>query len=139
MVLELLLEVLVQRARGHRPDWADQEAEDRIANLIRARGRSFLDAWERIIDLRVEDDPDPLGELRRLLTVARRASGVSEAGAETVIGDADGHAADVYGAVPGTAYLIRPDGHVAGRWKHLDPASVPPALARAAALSTQEG
>ncbi|MDH3369081.1 MAG: DUF1028 domain-containing protein, partial [Gemmatimonadota bacterium] len=27
--------------------------------------------WERIFDLRVEDHPDPLGELRRLLRVAR--------------------------------------------------------------------
>jgi len=40
---------LVTRARGHRHD-IDEEAAVRIADLIRARGRSFLDAWERVID-----------------------------------------------------------------------------------------
>src|SRR5690606_37755861 len=36
-------------ARHHR-DWHDEEAEDRIADLVRRRGRDFLDSWERIID-----------------------------------------------------------------------------------------
>ncbi len=34
--------------------------------------------WERIYDLRVEDHPDPLGELRRLLTVARAYRAATE-------------------------------------------------------------
>jgi len=46
---ERLLEWLIARARGHR-GWADDGAETRIADLIRARGRSFLDAWERVVD-----------------------------------------------------------------------------------------
>jgi hypothetical protein len=46
---EQLLEHLITRARGHR-DWPDEGAETRIADLIRARGKSFLDAWERVVD-----------------------------------------------------------------------------------------
>ncbi len=46
---ERLLDWLVNRARHHR-DWHDKEAEERIADLVRRRGRDFLDSWERIID-----------------------------------------------------------------------------------------
>lgn len=41
------------------------------AALMVVRGDPSAPPWERIFDLRVEDSPDPLGELRRLLTVAR--------------------------------------------------------------------
>ena len=44
-----LLEWLVKRARHHR-DWHDEEAEERIADLVRRRGTDFLDSWERIAD-----------------------------------------------------------------------------------------
>jgi 3-(3-hydroxy-phenyl)propionate hydroxylase len=33
------------------------------------------------------------------------------------VGDADGEIARLYAAVPGTLYLLRPDLHIAGRWK----------------------
>jgi hypothetical protein len=46
---EQILERLVQRAKGHR-GWHDEEAEVRIAELVRKRGRHFLDAWERVVD-----------------------------------------------------------------------------------------
>jgi Helicase conserved C-terminal domain len=46
---EQVLEWLIVRARHHR-GWSDDAAETRIADLIRARGKSFLDAWERLID-----------------------------------------------------------------------------------------
>lgn len=48
-VAEQLLGWLVERARGHR-DFYDQEAETSLADHVRARGKSFLDAWERVID-----------------------------------------------------------------------------------------
>lgn len=44
-----ILEALVQRGRKHR-EWHDAEAEERIEDELRARGRSFLDAWERVVD-----------------------------------------------------------------------------------------
>jgi hypothetical protein len=50
---ETVLEALVQRGRVHR-DWQDAEAEERIANELRARGKNFLDAWERVVDRAVE-------------------------------------------------------------------------------------
>lgn len=46
---ERLLSWMVSRARGHR-FFQDEEAEARIADLVRARGRSFFDAWERVVD-----------------------------------------------------------------------------------------
>ncbi len=46
---EQLLGHLVTRARCHR-DWPDGGAETRIADLLQARGKSFLDAWERVVD-----------------------------------------------------------------------------------------
>lgn len=46
---EQVLSRLVARARGHR-DFRDGEAEARLADYVSRRGRSFLDAWERVID-----------------------------------------------------------------------------------------
>ena len=45
--------------------------------------------------------------------------------------DIDGLAARRCDARPGTCYLIRPDQHVAARWRHFDAAAVRAALARA--------
>jgi hypothetical protein len=46
---ERVLARLVARARGHR-DFRDGEAEARLADYVLRRGKSFLDAWERVID-----------------------------------------------------------------------------------------
>jgi hypothetical protein len=48
-VANQLLEWIVKRAREHR-NFHDDEAETRIADLVRARGKSFFDAWERVAD-----------------------------------------------------------------------------------------
>ncbi|MBL8492547.1 MAG: FAD-dependent oxidoreductase [Rhodocyclaceae bacterium] len=45
--------------------------------------------------------------------------------------DPKGVAAKRYDAKPGTVYLVRPDQHVAARWRSLDPARVKAAVARA--------
>ena len=56
-------------------DAAQREGGDirglQSAALVVVSGDRSLPPWERIFDLRVEDHPDPLGELRRLLRVAR--------------------------------------------------------------------
>ncbi len=45
---------------------------------------------ERLIDLRVEDAPDPLGELRRLITMRRGYQHIEAAEAREVAGDLEG-------------------------------------------------
>lgn len=49
----------------------------------------------------------------------------------TVLHDRDGLAAQRYDARPGTAYLVRPDQHVAARWRRTELGLVRAALARA--------
>lgn len=46
---EEILEVLVKRGRKHR-EWYDAEAEDRITDELRARGKHDFDAWERVVE-----------------------------------------------------------------------------------------
>jgi 3-(3-hydroxy-phenyl)propionate hydroxylase len=49
----------------------------------------------------------------------------------TVLADAQAWSARRYDAKPGTAYLVRPDQHVAARWRAFDPPRVRAAVARA--------
>lgn len=53
--------------------------------------------------------------------------------------DAQGLATRRYDARPGTCYLIRPDQHVAARWRRFDAAAVGAALARATATTPGPG
>jgi 3-(3-hydroxy-phenyl)propionate hydroxylase len=48
--------------------------------------------------------------------------------------DFDGGLARRYGAAPGTTYLLRPDQHVAARWKAFEPDALRAAFARACAV-----
>jgi 3-(3-hydroxy-phenyl)propionate hydroxylase len=50
---------------------------------------------------------------------------------DTAVRDMQGLAAKRYDAKPGTCYLIRPDQHVAARWRRFDAQAVPAALQRA--------
>jgi 3-(3-hydroxy-phenyl)propionate hydroxylase len=54
-----------------------------------------------------------------------------EAPGLTTVQDVQGLVARRCDARPGTCYLIRPDQHVAARWRHLDAAAVQQALRRA--------
>jgi 3-(3-hydroxy-phenyl)propionate hydroxylase len=58
------------------------------------------------------------------------AATASAADVQTVV-DKKGVAAQRYDATPGTVYLVRPDQHVAARWRQLDVAKIKSALARA--------
>lgn len=62
------------------------------------------------------------------LVVAERGS--APAGLKTVI-DSKGRIRERYDLAPGSAYLARPDQHVAARWRSLDAARVRAAVARA--------
>ncbi|RDE51058.1 MAG: FAD-dependent oxidoreductase [Candidatus Accumulibacter meliphilus] len=60
------------------------------------------------------------------------ASGGGAAGAGLrVFEDCRGRYAERYDARPGTVYLLRPDQHIAARWRRLDAAAVAAALTRA--------
>ena len=56
--------------------------------------------------------------------------GQAPAGLKTLI-DNDGCIAERYDLRPGTTYLVRPDQHVAARWRALDASKIKAALARA--------
>ena len=58
--------------------------------------------------------------------------GTIRIGGEDGLADAAGLAAKRYDAEPGTAYLLRPDGYVAARFRHPTRAALDAALARAA-------
>ena len=67
----------------------------------------------------------------RTLLVTKQP-GTAPAGCTLVV-DHQGLAAQRFDALPGTAYLLRPDQHVAGRWRSLTDGVVSAALARATA------
>ncbi len=110
---EALLAALVTRARGHRK-FHDNEAETRIADLVRARGRSFLDAWERVVDK------------ARTGASSRTYSRNDRAGTEGVplLFTASDDPPDDHDArsfqVPTSMRDVEPSVHVWLRFKHLD-------------------
>lgn len=67
------------------------------------------------------EPPDGLGTIR--------------IGGEGGLADRENLAGARYDAAPGTAYLLRPDGYVAARFRHLTPPALEAALARAAGLN----
>lgn len=59
------------------------------AALVVVAGERSTRPWEKRFDLRVEDHPDPLGELRRLLTVARAYNAATEGDNHLTAGNVD--------------------------------------------------
>ncbi|NEV80784.1 FAD-dependent oxidoreductase, partial [Rhodopseudomonas sp. BR0C11] len=57
-------------------------------------------------------------------------------GGDSLLRDDDGVFAARYDATPGAAYLLRPDGYVAARFRHPTQAAVDAALARACGRGT---
>jgi 3-(3-hydroxy-phenyl)propionate hydroxylase len=96
--------------------------------LLRRLGPGFTlvaygDAWPETFDAGLE--------LTRLL-VAPDAVAQAPAGV-TVLRDVEGCFGRRYDALPGSVWLLRPDQHVAARWRTLRPGDVRLALARALA------
>lgn len=69
-------------------------------------------------------------------TLVVTAQAGNDAGDMTVLHDHDGLVAQRLNARPGTVYLMRPDQHVAARWRRFDLTAVQRALARATAQDT---
>jgi 3-(3-hydroxy-phenyl)propionate hydroxylase len=55
-------------------------------------------------------------------------AGAGLAGKDTFGVDATGKAFDLYDATPGAVYVVRPDGHVLGRWRSPQAAVVEQAI-----------
>ena len=80
------------------------------------------------------DGVAPAGLEASVLTVL--PAGASAAAGTASIVDAEGLLAERYDARPGTVYLLRPDQHVAGRWRRFDPDRIARAMRRATALES---
>jgi uncharacterized Ntn-hydrolase superfamily protein len=82
------------------------------AALLVVNDDRALPAWSgRIFDLRIEDHPDPLTELRRLLTLARAYNAMNEGDEFMTTGDVDA-AVEAYGR----AQALVPDNHEMVFW-----------------------
>ena len=86
-------------------------------------------------------EPEKAGTRFALLEFCNGAAADTPEGVEAIrIGgegglvDAKGLASARYDAEPGTAYLLRPDGYVAARFRHPTRSALDAALARAAGL-----
>ncbi len=76
--------------------------------------------------------------VRPLLVCAAGCGAPWRALGASVFEDAEGLFAGRYDAAPGTVYLIRPDQHVAARWRHFELRALREALARATGQQAEE-
>lgn len=110
---EQILAWLVTRARGHR-NFYDAEAEERIANLVRARGKSFFDAWERVVD------KARAGATRRTYSANNRAGSEGKPLLFTAEDDLPSDHDERAFQVPTSMRDVEPSAHVWVRFKQLD-------------------
>lgn len=73
-----------------------------------------------------------------VLVTAHAGTAPDKTAGLTVLHDRDGLMAQRMDARPGSCYLVRPDQHVAARWRRFDVTAVREALARATAQATAE-
>jgi 3-(3-hydroxy-phenyl)propionate hydroxylase len=112
----------VRTADGH--DWLLQVLGNRFQLLYYVEDAATLDAATAGTLAGLADGPIPV----QALVVAARGS--APLGLATVT-DTKGRIRERYDLQPGTAYLARPDQHVAARWRTLDATAVRAAVARA--------
>ncbi len=106
-----LAERLMAALEGAQAAGGDIRGKQSAALLI-VRGDGTLPAWGgRVFDLRIEDHPDPLAELRRLLTLARAYNYMNEGDEHMTTGDVEA-ALEAYGQ----AQALVPDNHEMVFW-----------------------
>ena len=110
----------IEAAGGQR--WLLEVAGNRFQLLYFADDAAAIDAATAQALASLAEAPIPVEP------VVVAASGTAPAGLLTLI-DTRGRIAERYDLRAGSCYLIRPDQHVAARWRALDPAAVRTALA----------
>jgi 3-(3-hydroxy-phenyl)propionate hydroxylase len=110
-------------AHEGRPGWLLEHAGGRFQLMVYAEEPAALDPGAL---LALRGDAVPV----ELLVVTPRPGATAPAGA-TVLHDVQGLVARRYDARDGSAFLLRPDQHVAARWRAPDAARVRAAVARA--------
>ena len=116
---EAVLKRLVERAHNHR-DFRDKEAEERLADYVARRGKSFLDAWERVIASARGSEDDDGGAAARQYS---KQDHVKSAGKELLYTATDEPPAnhdEREFMVPTSMRDVEPSVHVWVRFKQLD-------------------
>ena len=108
--------------------WLLRHTGQRFQLLLFVESAEALDAATRSSLRKIGDAAIPV----HALLVARRAGGTAPAGCAVVV-DSEGLVARRLDGRTGSAYLLRPDQHLAARWRKLDAGAVLSALARATA------
>ena len=116
---------------GGAASWLLRHTGQRFQLLLFVESAEALDAATRSSLSKLGKLGDAAIPVHALL-VARRAGGTAPAGCAVVV-DSDGLVARRLDGRTGTAYLLRPDQHVAARWRKLDAGAVQAAVARATA------
>ncbi len=109
-----------------RDAWLLDQLGNRFVRLVFVDDLSQLDPALRAQAASLAADPIPV----ETVLVSPHSGSVP---GMTVLQDCDGLFAQRYDARPGTSYLIRPDQHVAARWRRAELAAVRAAVARATA------
>ncbi len=107
------------------PGWLLSHVGDRFVALLFADDDHALDAATRAALQELAQGPIPVQALVVVPARHRAPEGLA------TLEDAQGLACQRYDAQPGTVYLIRPDQHVAARWRRFDAVQMRAALARA--------
>jgi 3-(3-hydroxy-phenyl)propionate hydroxylase len=114
---------------GGRDAWLLDQVGNRFKLLAFADSLEQVDPALRAQAAALADEAIPV-EVVLVTAHAGSAPGLS------VLHDRDGLVSERLDASPGTCYLVRPDQHVAARWRHFDAVAVRAALARATAQPT---